>query len=297
MAKQSSAPADETGEIRAVLAEGYPPQHHLLRDLRISGELQKGGRSIIRAPIVPEVCTDIGSVQVGILTILVDVLGGALSLREAAPGWIATADLSINTIKRAKSGAVVAEGVVTRAGRTRVVVEVGIREENPDGASQTIGSAMMTFSRIDGGKNVPKVQPDNNVAAGFDFALETSGFERPCLDLFGMTLKDPSAGVFELELKDYLRNSRGFLPGGIFAVLGDGAGQHAARAATGKPYITSDLMIHFLLPGKIGPFRTQTSLLRTTADTVLSRVNIVDHGAEGQLIGIVMNTAICESAR
>jgi uncharacterized protein (TIGR00369 family) len=293
-------PAPAAGkEPRTALVDGYPPRHHLLRDLRISVEFQKGWRSIVRAPVVPEVCSDQGAMRVGAIATLVDVLGGTLSIRMVYPGWIATADLSIHTAQRASSGFVAASGSVTRAGRTRVVIEVDIRQEapGPEHASHTIGSAMMTFSRLPSTKDTPDVQIDDNLCEVIDFALEGSGLDRPCLDAFGVTIVDPARGLVELEMRDYLRNSLGSLQGGMFAILGDAAGQHAARAATGKSLTTSDLAIHYLLPGKVGPFRTRATVLRTTADTALTRVDVTDSGVDDHIIAVVMNTATLDHAQ
>jgi uncharacterized protein (TIGR00369 family) len=294
-----TAPAAASGKVpRTALIDGYPPRHHLLRDLRISVEFQKGWRSIVRAPVVPEVCSDHGGMRVGVIATLIDVLGGTLSIRMVYPDWIATADLSIHTAQRASSGFVAASGSVTRAGRTRVVIEVEIRQEapGPEHASHAIGSAMMTFSRLSSGKDTPEVQIDDNLSEVVDFALEGSGLDRPCLDAFGVRVVDPARGLVEIEMRDYLRNSLGSLQGGMFAILADTAGQHAARAATGKPLTTSDLAIHYLMPGKVGPFRTRATVLRTTADTALTRVDVIDSGGEDRAIAVVMNTATLDRA-
>jgi acyl-coenzyme A thioesterase PaaI-like protein len=77
----------------------------------------------------------------------------------------------------------------------------------------------------------------------------------------------------------------------MVAVLGDAAGQLAARAAAGKPFITSDLLIHYLSQGKLGPFITRARVLRLTEDTALTRVEVTDRGANDRLITVVMNTA------
>jgi uncharacterized protein (TIGR00369 family) len=294
-----SPPAIASGKApRTVLVDGYPPQHHLLRDLRISVEFQPGWRSIVRVPVVPAVCTDQGGMQVGVIATLVDVLGGTLSIRMVYPAWIATADLSIHMAERATSGVVAARGSVMRAGRTRVVIEVDIRQEtpSPQSVSRSIGSALMTFSRLPAGKHIPEVQIDDNISEMLEFALDGSGLDRPCLDAFGVRIVDSARGVVELEMDDYVRNSRGALQGGIFAILGDAAGEHAARAATGQPLTTSDLAIHYLLPGKIGPFRTRATVLRTTADTSLTRVEVIDVGGEDRPIAVVMNTATLDRA-
>ncbi|MCP4567629.1 MAG: hypothetical protein GY841_08625, partial [FCB group bacterium] len=69
------------------------------------------------------------------------------------------------------------------------------------------------------------------------------------------------------------------------------AGQLAARKATGKRLTTSDLNIHYLSQGETGPFRTRTKILRQKDSTVLTRVELIDQGADNRLLAVVMNTA------
>jgi acyl-coenzyme A thioesterase PaaI-like protein len=69
------------------------------------------------------------------------------------------------------------------------------------------------------------------------------------------------------------------------------AGQHAARTATGKPLITRDLLIHFISQGKVGPFRTKAEVLRIKDNTALTRVAVIDSGADDRLVTVAMNTA------
>ena len=79
------------------------------------------------------------------------------------------------------------------------------------------------------------------------------------------------------------------LQGGMFAQLSDIAGQQAAHAATGKTMRTADMEIHYLSQGKVGPFQTRTSILRMTKDTVLTRIEVIDRGADENLIAVATN--------
>src|SRR2546423_14466465 len=84
----------------------YPPDEHMLRDLRFTFEHSPDGRTS-RAwfPIVPEVCTDRGTARVGALATLVDVIGGGLAATAAQPNWIATADLTLHVVAGGRPGA------------------------------------------------------------------------------------------------------------------------------------------------------------------------------------------------
>ncbi|MCP4668043.1 MAG: PaaI family thioesterase, partial [Deltaproteobacteria bacterium] len=114
------------------------------------------------------------------------------------------------------------------------------------------------------------------------------------LEEIGAKVVDEAGGVVELHLSDYVRNSFGALQGGIVAILADMAGQYAGRAVTGRPMITSDLGIHYLAQGKIGPFRTESRVIRVTDETVLTRIEVMDTGAGNRIIGLAMNTAMFE---
>jgi uncharacterized protein (TIGR00369 family) len=223
---------------------------------------------------VPEICTDRGGVHVGVVATLVDVLGASLAIRAIYPDWIATANLSIYTTRPAISGTVVASGTVIRAGQSINVIDVDISEELSSSThpSTSIGSAIMTFSRLPRRKDTIEVEADS--VSGVTFTLEGSGLSRRYLDEVGLQILDDRA-----------------IQGGIVALLADVAGQCAARAATGQRLITKDLTIHYLSQGKVGPFRTRARVLRKTSDTVLSRVEVVDRGANDRLLMVGMNTA------
>jgi uncharacterized protein (TIGR00369 family) len=274
----------------ASIAGDYPPQDHMTRDLLISLEFQGKERCTIQAPVMPEVCTDQGSMQVGVIATLVDLLGGALSLRLFHPDWQATSHLSIHTTGRAISGVVIAAGSVLQIGKNTVVFDVGIREEAGSAVQHatSIGSAMIICSRIPVREDTRSISMSTEA---IHLAIEGSGLTQPYLDKVGVQVLDEAAGVVELNMSEYIRNSFHSLHGGMFATLSDLAGQQAARKATGRTLVTSDLEIYYLSPGKVGPFRTRARVLRTTDDTALTRVEVIDCGADDRLITVGMNAA------
>jgi len=247
--------------------------------------------------VVPEVCSDGGEMRVGVLATLVDMVGGALSIRAVYPDWIATADLSFHSTGRARAGTVAAAGSVIRAGRTTVVVEVDVFQE-PEGCpepTKPIGSVIMTFSRLPRREDTREVEMDGDPRGTVELGLPGSGLTRPYVDELGVRTVDAAAGVVELDMTEYVRNSAAVLQGGMVAILADVAGQHAARAATNRAVTTSDLSVHYLSQGRVGPFRTRAKVLRTTNDSALTRVEVIDAGAEDSLIAVVLNTAAADS--
>ena len=70
--------------------EGYPPSHHLLRDLPF--EIEVVSASEQRAHL-----GDSGPWSIGALATVVDVLGGSLCAGVVAPDWMATSSLTLRT--------------------------------------------------------------------------------------------------------------------------------------------------------------------------------------------------------
>ncbi len=281
----------ENNKLSEVIISDYPPLHHMLRDLLISVEFPDSARCIVQAPVVPEICTDRGGVHVGVVATLMDILGASLAIRTVYPDWIATADLSIYTTRPATSGTIVASGMVIRAGQTMNVINVDISADSSRSTrpGTSVGCAVMAFSRLPRKKDTLEVKIDSVSAT--TFAVKGSGLHRRYLDEVGLQILDDRAGIVEIKMSDYVRNSFGAIQGGIVALLADIAGQCAARAATGQPLITKDLTIHYLSQGKVGPFQTRARLLRKTSDTALTRVEVVDRGANDRLLMVGMNTA------
>src|SRR6202030_4353365 len=77
------------GTVPVPMTAVYPPDKHLLRDLRFTFEHDvDGARSRAWMPVVDELCTDLGQARAGALATLVDVIGGGVAANAAAPGWI-----------------------------------------------------------------------------------------------------------------------------------------------------------------------------------------------------------------
>jgi uncharacterized protein (TIGR00369 family) len=255
----------------------YPPDQHLLRDLRFSFDHDNDGRrSRAWMPVVAECCTDVGSARAGALATLVDVIGGGLAATTAAPNWIATADLTLHLTRAAVPGTVVeARAQVLRAGRTTVVIEVGLL----DHCELDVGIATMSFSVL------PRrdVNPDMDSVRGggpSSMALPESRLERPLLDELGVIVHHAAKGVVELPVRDWSRNSMGAMQGGVVATVVDAAGEAALRAATGESLVVTDMQLTYVGFGRVGPVRSCAEVLGTGPGYGSARVDLVDAGAE-----------------
>jgi uncharacterized protein (TIGR00369 family) len=99
----------------------YPPDPHLLRDLRLAVQL---GDDAVAAelPVCPEACNAMGSVRAGVLAVLIDVGGAGPALEAVRPDWLATSDLSLQILRPARSGSLRALPRLLRAGRQTAVI-------------------------------------------------------------------------------------------------------------------------------------------------------------------------------
>jgi uncharacterized protein (TIGR00369 family) len=275
-----------------LLADTYPPQDHMLRDLSIDMLTTGTESATIQAPVVPEICSEKGVLCVGLQATLVDVLGGVIAIPAFSPDWISTSNLSIHTTRPVMSGRVWAEGRVLRAGRTSVVIGVEIQAGETALLQQMApaGFATITYSRLPGNKTKLQMKTSGNPQETVRFSLKGVGLDKPFVQKLGVQILDRAAGKIVLNMKDYVRNSLGSLQGGMTAFLADLAGQYIAREATGKPGQTRDLVVNYMSPGITGPFQTAAEVLRMDHHSVLTRVRVIDQGNEHRLVAVVLNS-------
>lgn len=93
------------------------------------------------------------------------------------------------------------------------------------------------------------------------------------------------ATTLGLEITDELRNPWGILHGGVTAALIDSVGCHATGGAA-----TTDCVLHFLRPGRIGPVTASATRLGRRPDGDLVRVEVRDQGAENRLMAVAITT-------
>jgi uncharacterized protein (TIGR00369 family) len=268
----------------------YPPDKHLLRDLRFSFEHDdEGRRSRAWMPVVTELCTDLGAARAGALATLVDVVGGGLAASAASPGWIATADLTVHLVRASRPGSVVeARAQVLRAGRTTVVIEVALVDER----ERNIGLATMSFAvlpRRDSNPEVTTVRQSSST-----MALTGSRLTRPLTDELGVHVRDADRGEIDAPVSEWVLNSMGAMQGGVVATVAEIAAETALRAATGEALVVSDLYVTYLGFGRVGPVRSSVDVLGSGAGHGAARVELVDAGAENRQMTVVLAAATRE---
>jgi uncharacterized protein (TIGR00369 family) len=268
------------------MVDVYPPDRHLLRDLRLSF-LHGEGESRAWLPVVPELCAGDGAVRAGALAVLVDVIGGGLAAAAARPDWIATADLTLHLVRSARDGRVEARARVLRKGRTTVVIEVELRDERDD----EVGAATMSFSVLPRRATNPVVADTIQIEPS-TMALPDSRLDVPFLDRLGFHEIDAAAGVLEAPVADWSRNSLGAMQGGAVATLVDAAAEAALAPACGRPIVVRELQITYLALCRTGPIRTRASVLGAGPTRGTAHVELVDTGAGGRVTTVARVVAL-----
>ena len=260
----------------------YPPDRHLLRDLRLSFEHgDDDGSSVAWMPVVPELCTTDGSVRAGALATLVDVIGGGLAASAAHPDWIATADLTLHLTGAASQGSVEARAQVVHAGRTTVVIEVALH----DHAGAEIGIATMSFARLARRDENPDITT-SRVAGPSTMALPDSRLQAPLLDELQVRVVDAARGEIEAPIGEWSRNSLGSMQGGVVATLVDAAAEVAAGAASGEQLVVADIQLTYLALARVGPVRSRVEVLSQRGGSVAAHVELIDEGSDSRVTSI-----------
>jgi acyl-coenzyme A thioesterase PaaI-like protein len=287
----------------------YPPDRHVLRDLRF--ETQRLAADHVRgfAPRQPGVCAADGSVRISAVTMMVDVAGAAVAIVASSPDWSATADLSYWSARPLRSAAMVCEARLVRKGSSVVVVHADVYDasgdlhaldDHPDLAAvaaasddlRLAGHARMTFARIPASASASANRIDRSGAATPRQGIHHPGsaFDDPMFDKVGIRLVDAAAGIVECPRSDYIRNSFGTINGGVIGVIAEAATEPAARHASGAPLVARDLQVHYLSQTKVGPARTATRVLRADARQAVADVRIVDAGNDDTVLALATVT-------
>ncbi len=266
------------GTAEPIEGGAYPPAHHLLRDLALDVEHGGDGTSRAWLTVVPEVLDDRGRVRAGVLATVVDMIGGGLAAHAAAPNWIATADLTLHVVGAATGDKMRASARVLRAGRTTVVMEVELGDDRAGAAP--FGYATMTFSVLARRHDNPVITLDASTPRT-SLVLPGSGFEAPVLDALGVDVVDAAAGVVDVPVTDYSRNSLGALQGGVVAIAVDVAAEAALRTACDAPVTVTDMQLTYLALVR-DTLRTTTQVLHATPTFGSAFVDLVDVGGESR---------------
>jgi uncharacterized protein (TIGR00369 family) len=280
-----------------VAVGNYPPAQHVLVDLAIEIDASDPQAAVARLPVSPQVTAADGGVHLGVIATLVDMVGGAIAMRALHPDWMATADMSVQTMRPSCGPVLEARATVLRRGRTTLVVEVFVY----DGTGETTPVAWSTLTFA--------VLPRNDGALIDDLSTvpATSSFGSGHLEDHVLNLvsigDDQDTGGVSMPVVDYVRNSFGALQGGMVALLGEVAGARAVASAlapalgTDRPVSAVDLQIAYLATSRVGPI--VTSVRSVSTDPVVGSGRAVmelrDTGANHRLTTVISVGALMAS--
>jgi uncharacterized protein (TIGR00369 family) len=219
------------------------------------------------APVAPHLLGPSGGVRTGALLTMLDNVGGLNGGLAALPdGWVVSTNLAARVTAPAHSGPLRIDSAVLRRGRNNVVTSVQIRDE---GARDTLVASGVLTSAILVPENGP---PQWSRPLVLD-AVSAIASDLPAMPEW-LVLRAVGEHAVEIDLAAELRNPWGILHGGVVASLVDLAAEHATGGTT------TDVVLHFLAPNRVGPVRATALVLGRRSDGDVVRVEVRDVGAD-----------------
>ena len=274
----------------------YPGPGHILRYARLAIDGSTDGLVEGLLPALDDLCDAGGAVRLGAMALLVDYAAGMLAIQTVQPDWTVTHDLALHLTGLAPAvGELEADCRVVRAGKSAVISETALRTP----AGDEVARAYVTFNRVPRREGTPGASDQRHV----NLAEADEMPRRPLDEAIGFRFSEPLTGPLsehgagdrhwvEFDHIPFIYNSLGAIQGGVVALALERGGSWAAEAELGRPCRTTDLHLHYLALGRSGPFRARAEVLRVEPKGgVVSRVELVDTGAEDRLLALGVVTA------
>jgi len=235
-----------------------------------------------------------GRLATGLLTAVVDGIGGMTSGLASLPDWIVTTNLALRRADDALigprgTGSLVVDVQVLRRGRSSVVTRADVTST----AGDTVATCWLTCAVLtpEGGPpqfvrpvgRLERIVPDEPI------------FRAPPAEFFGLEA-GARPGEVVLHPTPRLRNPWGILHGGATAVVLDAAARGLVTGIVDPAAVTdaivTDLVVHYLSPGRVGPLVARASAVGgPSGDTDhLVRVEVRDRGADDRMVALAMTT-------
>jgi uncharacterized protein (TIGR00369 family) len=208
-----------------------------------------------------------GGVRAGALLTMLDNVGGLCGGLAVLPdGWVVSTNLSARVVRLDHTGPFRIDARVLRQGRASVVTAVEIRDAGERDALVVDG--VLTSAVLIPENGPPRWARPLVLGAGPPLVAPVPTIP----DWLGArTIDDVTV---EMQLTESLRNPWGILHGGAVASLVDLAAEHVTGG------ITTDVVLHFLAPNRVGPVRAAGTALGSRADGTVLRVEVRDEGAD-----------------
>jgi len=262
---------------------GFPPAHHIVRDLRVVIDRSLGDWTI-RLPIVPAIFDAVGRPRVGVAAVITDMIAGQTAIREVAPSWIATSNLAIQVADLPSEGTLVGRPKVLRKGATTIVIEVGLDhlESGREVGLTTLGFAILPRRNA----MQAEIQQAREGARDTVYAPDGRGFAAPLFEAMGIAFDPETPGTAEVPLDPYLQNTLGALQGGVVAILVEAAAERLATGILGGPVRVRGIELQYLKLGRKGPIRARAREFARTDSGLVARVAMEDRGDGDALLTV-----------
>ena len=237
-------------------------------------------RLVGHAPVAAHLVGPAGGVRTGALLTMLDNVGGLAGGLAALPdGWVVSTNLAARVVALAHTGPLRIDASLLRRGRNNVVTSVKIRDE---GARDALVASGVLTSAILVPENGP---PQWDRPLVLDPGPEPERALPPIPEW--LAVRPAGDRAVEIDLAAELRNPWGILHGGVVAALVDLAAEHA----TGGGW-TTDGVLHFLAPNRVGPVRAEARVLGRRADGDVLRIEVRDVGAQRSTAVAIVTAAV-----
>ena len=248
------------------MTASYPPEHHILRDLRAQAEWVNEDECVFTAPVPAEVRTASGAMALGPLFAIADLALVTTAIGFAEDDWCGTLDLAIRTRIPIREGPCVVACELLRVGGTLITTKAEIRDGNT-----LAGIAIATSRRMPRNVDYNSDTPlPKQVGVVQNWGLPSSGFSKGIDDQLGLTPHAP--GIIELAKTPYVTNSFGTINGGTTGILLCAG----AESALGGDFVATDVEVRYTGQAAEGPVRTMSEVVRVEADHAVVDVTAVD---------------------
>ncbi len=228
------------------------------------------GRLVATLPLEDHLRGPGGGLHGGVLTGLVDSVGGFAGGLHVLPDWVVSTSLMVSIGTTRHRGPLRFDGQLLRRGPATTVSTVAVHDDGAGGA--LVATALVSCAVLS------PAPPGREVERPVDIpAPPTDGAPLPLEEFFRIGPDD------RLAIVDRLRNVWGILDGGATSVL---AATAATRAAGGGAVV--DEVVHVLRPARVGPVEARCTVLgRRGADTTV-RVSVHDGDRQTALASVTV---------
>ena len=243
------------------------------------GEVRPGGAEVRGVvPVIDHLRIADGSIALGALLGLADSVAGLCSGLAALPGWIVSTNVMLRAVADDAVGPLELRAGVLRAGRHSVVTAVTIHDSGAQ--DRLLADGSLTSAVLQPADGPPIYARPLRL----DLLDADLGAVPPLDEFLGARVTAPD--TLTIPITDAVRNPWGILHGAATAALVDLAALHVTGACR-----TTDAVLHFLAPGRVGPVRATGSVIGTRADGHVVRVEIRDVGADDRPLAFAIVTA------